>query len=102
MHCQLGEDALGVVPGRVGADSQLMGDGSVGLAARQQLRNVQLAAGESKSNTKIVRPVQGHRSGSPSGLGPKLSPELPHLVNGAPQLIDQISAILPQRREGRE
>jgi hypothetical protein len=91
-----------MVPGGMGTDPELFCNGGIGLSAGQELRDLKLTASETIAALQRV-PICA-RAVEHGGRAPRaeLASELPHLMDGAPELTDQRPAVLTNGRALRE
>src|SRR5215216_4376568 len=102
MHFKLGEDSLGMMPGRVLADIELTSDGLIGSSLTQEAGNLRLASRQPKLFHQLVlllRPVPTIGWPGP-GLLLKVTSESSQFVNGPAKLFDQSAVVVPQGQEG--
>jgi len=103
MHRQFRKNPLGVVPGGVGADPELLRDSGIRFSAGQKLRDLQFAGSETIPMLQSVaigaRPIEHGGGCAPRA---ELPSELPHFMDGTPQLTDQRPAVLTNGRALRE
>jgi hypothetical protein len=92
MHVELGEHTLGMMPGGVGADLQLLCDLEVGPTLCEECCDLGLAAGQAISvhegDTWILLSIRTRLKNRRS-LAPKLAPQFSHFVQRAADLIDE-------------
>ena len=102
MNLQFGENSLGMMPGRVLADTELTSNGLIGTSLTQQRGNLRLSSGQPKLFHQLVlllRPV-ATIGRSDSGLLLQVSSEGSQFVNRAAKLLDQRTVVVPQSQEG--
>jgi hypothetical protein len=84
---------------RVATNAKLLCYGGVGLTSSKQVRHLELASGKAISLAKIVARGIPLRPGC---LGAELTSKLPHLIDRAAKLVNQVPAVLAECRERGE